>query len=480
MSIRLRLTLLYSAILASTLAVFGIALYSLQSQYTLNALKQDLSTSAEKINQSLVHIPPMDPKDQGNGTVPFREFSDDIIFLRLPEREITRILDPDGNLIASPNGMSEEALPLSKDGLAAVQEKKGWLEQGTVDDIDLLIFSYPVVVNDQVIFIVQVARPLTERNNSLNSLATTLTFAGIITTLAAFGIGWVLSGYTLRPIHRITQTAQEIGRERDFDRRVEYRGPPDEVGQLATTFNNMLARLQDAYQQVAKSLEMQRNFVADVSHELRTPLTTLRGNLGLLQRNPPLPKIEQQDILKDMESESDRLIRLVNELLVLARADAGRSFTRESISLLPLVEEVCKQTRLLDPERAITTDVDPSFSVLGDRDALKQVLLVLLDNAMKYSDGTIAVQAEKVGKLINIIIQDEGQGIPPEVLEHVFDRFYRADETGEQKGFGLGLAIAKALAEKQDGTLALESEVGKGSKAIVSLPLAEEENTSEV
>jgi signal transduction histidine kinase len=473
MSIRLRLTLLYSVILALTLAVFGIALYSLQSQYTLNALKQDLSTSAEKINQSLVHIPPMNQKNQGNGTVPFREFSDDIIFLRLPEREIARVLDPDGNLIASPNGMSEEALPLSEDGLAAVQEKKGWLEQGTVDDIDLLIFSYPVVVNDQVIFIVQVARPLTERNNSLNSLATTLTFAGIITTLAAFGIGWVLSGYTLRPIHRITQTAQDIGRERDFDRRVEYRGPPDEVGQLATTFNVMLARLQDAYQQVAKSLEMQRNFVADVSHELRTPLTTLRGNLGLLQRKPPLPKIEQQDILKDMESESDRLIRLVNELLVLARADAGRSFAKESISLLPLAEEVCKQTRLLDPDRELIVDVDPSIAVLGDRDALKQVLLALLDNAMKYADGKIAVQAEQTDNIVHLTVQDAGQGIPAEMLEHVFDRFYRVDETGEQKGFGLGLAIAKTLVEKQDGTLTLESELGKGSKASLSLPAAE-------
>lgn len=473
MSIRLRLTLLYSAILALTLAVFGIALYSLQSQYTLNSLKQDLRTSAETINDSLIHIPPPAQANNGDRTIPFREFSSDIFFLRLPEREIARVLDPEGKLIASPNGMSEEALPLSKEGLAAVQEKKGWLEQGTVDEVDLLIFSYPVVVDDKVSFIVQVARPLTERNNSLNSLATTLTVAGIITTLAAFGIGWVLSGYTLRPIHRITQTAQDIGRERDFDRRVEYRGPPDEVGQLATTFNIMLARLQDAYQQVAKSLEMQRNFVADVSHELRTPLTTLRGNLGLLQRKPPLPKIEQQDILKDMESESDRLIRLVNELLVLARADAGRSFAKESISLLPLAEEVCKQTRLLDPDRELTVDVDPSIAVSGDRDALKQVLLALLDNAMKYADGKIAVQAEQTDNIVHLTVQDAGQGIPAEMLEHVFDRFYRVDETGEQKGFGLGLAIAKTLVEKQDGTLTLESELGKGSKASLSLPAAE-------
>ena len=138
-------------------------------------------------------------------------------------------------------------------------------------------------------------------------------------------------GITLHPIQRLTQTARTIGDERDFTRRVTYTGPQDEVGQLATTFNSMLARLQDAYQQVAHSLEMQRDFVADVSHELRTPLTTLRGNLGLLRREPPIPAEEQADILTDMMDESDRLIRLVNDLLVLARADAGRSLAKEPL-----------------------------------------------------------------------------------------------------------------------------------------------------
>ena len=136
----------------------------------------------------------------------------------------------------------------------------------------------------EVAYIVQAARPLTERDRTLQSLATTLVVASSLITLIAFGIGWLFSGITLRPIQRITQTAQTIGDERDFTRRVDYTGPPDEVGQLASTFNSMLSRLQDAFQKVEHSLQMQRNFVADVSHELRTPLTTLRGNLGLLRR----------------------------------------------------------------------------------------------------------------------------------------------------------------------------------------------------
>ena len=141
------------------------------------------------------------------------------------------------------------------------------------------------------------------------------------------------SGITLKPIHRITQTAQTIGDERDFTRRVDYTGPSDEVGQLANTFNSMLSRLQDAFRKVEHSLQMQRDFVTDVSHELRTPLTTLRGNLGLLHRELPMPPEEQTDILTDMVDESDRLIRLVNDLLTLARADTGRSLAKEPVDV---------------------------------------------------------------------------------------------------------------------------------------------------
>jgi signal transduction histidine kinase len=158
-----------------------------------------------------------------------------------------------------------------------------------------------------------------------------LSAASIVILLAAFGIGWVFSGVVLNPIQRITQTARAIGEERDFTRRVDYTGPQDEVGQLATMFNSMLGRLQDAYQRVAHSLQMECNFVAAVSHELRTPLTTLRGNLGLLRRDPPIPTDEQADILNDIVDVSDRLIRLVNDLLVFVRVDAGRGSRRSGL-----------------------------------------------------------------------------------------------------------------------------------------------------
>ena len=152
----------------------------------------------------------------------------------------------------------------------------------------------------------------------------------------AFGVGWWLAGTALRPIKRITRTAQEIGAAQDFGRRVSYDGPPDEVGRLASTFNTMLSSLQAAY-------HTQRRFVADASHELRTPLTSIRGNLGLLKREPPIAETDRVAVIDDLVSESERLSRLVADLLTLARSDTGRPLRQEPVPLGPLVGDVIRR-----------------------------------------------------------------------------------------------------------------------------------------
>ena len=476
MSIRLRFTLLYNAILAVTLAVFGIGLYSVQSQSTYTALKDDLIHSSERFRDPLINTtPPPSSNNQTDTTqpsrpIPFENFSGAPAFADLQEREIVRVLDIGGNLVASPFGRSEDVLPLSDTGLVQLQTGKDVWETGTYQDQRMLIYSRPVTNQDNVTYILQIARPLTERDRTLQTLATALFGGSLLTILIAFGIGWIFSGITLKPIHRLTQTAQTIGDERDFTRRVDYAGPQDEVGQLATTFNTMLARLQDAYQQVAHSLEMQRNFVADVSHELRTPLTTLRGNLGLLTRKPAISKDEQSDILSDMVDESDRLIRLVNDLLVMARADAGRSLASDIVEVAPLLEETCRQARQLDEHREIVLSAD-NVLIHGDRDALKQVFLIALDNALKHSTGRIMVIARKMDKLVTISVEDHGTGIAPDKLAHIFERFYRGGDAATIPGFGLGLAIAKTLVEGQSGEICMESELGVGSTLKITFPI---------
>jgi signal transduction histidine kinase len=363
-------------------------------------------------------------------------------------------------------------LPLSDDAFQAAQNGETWMETATVEGERVLIYTVPILVEGQLIEILQMGRSLTTRDQSINALGMNLLIAGIVAIAVAFGLGWVLAGMSLRPIHRLTQTAQAIGSERDFSRRVEHIGPDDEVGRLAKTFNAMLSELEAAYQQVGQALEMQRRFVADVSHELRTPLTTLNGNVELLRREPPISAEDRTEVLADMGSESKRLIRLVNDLLTLARADAHRPLQREPVAIRPIVEEACRQARLLAPDRKIACDAPPDVAAMGQADAIKQVLLILLDNAIRHADGQIAVAGEVMDGGVTVSVHDSGPGIDPEALPHIFERFSQGPASGDGHGTGLGLAIAKALVEAQGGTLTIDSQLGEGSVFYLTLPQA--------
>ncbi|MDX9955116.1 MAG: HAMP domain-containing sensor histidine kinase [Anaerolineae bacterium] len=477
MSIRLRLTLLYTLILALTLLLFGAALYTVQAQGTLNALKEDLSRSGENTVQMVLRfyrdapmVPPEPPPGEDHRP-PLQDLSTEPAFQQLREREIVRVLNAEGALIATPFAAASEALPLSAEGLEALRNQEIWWESASWEETRLLIYNRPVMVADELIFIVQTARPLTEREASLRTLSRTLLIAGVLTTVIAFGIGWALAGAALRPIHRITQTAQAIGRESDFSRRVDYVGPDDEIGRLAKTFNAMLVRLEEAYRTVSETLNLQRDFVADVSHELRTPLTTIRGNLALLRRTPPLPEAERGEILADAEVESERMTRLVNNLLLLARADAGPSLKKVPVAVTQVMVEACRQARQLDRQREIVEHIFKDVTILGDRDALKQIALILLDNALKHSQGpiTVVVRVEDSSALLEV--RDVGPGIPPDLLPHVFDRFHRGQANSNTPGFGLGLPIAKTLVEGCNGAIAIESVPGQGSVVRVRFPL---------
>jgi two-component system OmpR family sensor kinase len=474
-SIRLRLTLLYSVILALTLIVFSAVLYVLQARYTLNILERDLSQAANglamlaraRLNMLQERWPanPDGPRADRGGQ-PWPQLRD------LRTRDTVRLLAPDGSILEL--GVNEQGvdLPLSQEGLERLLQGQTWTEIVPGEEGRWLVYSQPVNVGGEVVGIAQAARPLADRDRSLQALGMALILGSLLITVVAFGAGWAMAGVTLRPIHRITETALEIGRARDFSQRVQYQGPNDELGQLATTLNGMLHRLQDAYQQIAHALQVQRDFVADVSHELRTPLTTIRGNLALLRRVPALPHGEREDVLDDLTGESERLIRLVSDLLTLARADAGRKFKGEPVEVRPVVEDVCRQAQVLDPERTIEYDGLDDAVALADHDALKQVLLTLIDNAVKHGKGPIHVALDETDDRVTIRVQDSGPGMPPGLRERVFDRFYRGDESRSSPGFGLGLSIARALIEAQQGTITVDSEVGEGSTFTVTLPRA--------
>ncbi len=463
MSLRLRLSLLYSAILALTLIVFGTGVYLALSQITYQNLKGTLaSEAADEANRVLqfgeLQFPPR------GGSSKFA--TDPSLFMQLCQ--------PNGTPVAYSPNLPSALLPVSNEALQKAAYGIPHYDIASIDDERLLLYTKPIVREQKVFGIVVAAQSLDSIDRTLGPLRTAFVTVGSVVTLFAFGVGWVLSGTALRPINRLTATARRIGRERDFGRRVDYTGPPDEVGRLATTFNTMLTELQAAYAQVEHALQAQRRFVADASHELRTPLTTIRGNLGLLQRQPPISPADHDAVLADMVDETERMSRLVNDLLVLARTDAGRALRNEPVPLKPLIDEMCRTAHALSTTHTIVCANELDVAACGDEDALKQVVLILLDNALRYtpSGGTVTLATGTSGQHVTISVRDTGPGIAPDLLPHIFERFRRGDVARSGTGTGLGLSIAKALVDAQGGTIAVDSASEHGSTFTVTLPRA--------
>jgi signal transduction histidine kinase len=473
MSIRLRLTLLYSTIVAMTIITFGSILYITQSREAFDSIRSDLVRQASFLANAGERRPGLPEGLLSRIQPPLNELADEESAIRILPGRWTQTLNADGTVTGQSLDLSGVSLPLSKEGLESVQSGESWFERVQVDEEPLLIYSLPYTGVTGEPQIVQVAYPIAQPLQYLGALRLILVIGGSVVIVAAFAVSWVLAGTALRPIDRIRRTAQEIGHEHNFSRRVEHAGPADEVGKLAITFNQMLAELESGYRQLERALLSQQRFVADASHELRTPLTTLRGNMELLQRAPPLEPPEQAEILADSIDEVERLIRMVHQLLTLARADAGQTLQREPLALKPLLEDVCRQAELITPHRAILCDSpNNGIRVLGHKDALKQVLLILIDNAHVHTPpGTeIRLSASVGDRWASVSVRDTGPGISADVLPHIFERFYRGDAPRSGTGAGLGLAIARELVERQDGTISVESQEGRGTVFSVTLP----------
>ena len=295
--------------------------------------------------------------------------------------------------------------------------------------------------------------------------------AGLPLALGAAGLaGHFLARRALSPIERMARRAHEINAER-LDARLNVENPDDEMGRLAQAFNETLARLERSFEQL-------RRFTSDAAHELRTPLTAIRsvGEVGLQSQGPPE---HYREVIGSMLEESGRLSRLVDSLLTIARADAGQiRLKKEPVAVLPFVREVTSLLDVLAEEKHQRLSIDSAVSaeVQADQPILRQVLINLLDNAIKHSPGggriSIRVRTGDNGS-VAVEVEDSGPGIPIEHRERVFDRFYRIDDSRsrEQGGAGLGLAFAKWGAEVHGGRLELDCHEGRGCIFRLWLPL---------
>lgn len=469
MSIRLRLTLLYTVILALVLLISGGILYATQARITFREY-QDMVMGATRFLDDVEHT----SKDMATQPPSLPSLRPPDARRRFPIQPYIQIRNQHGDLLETDPLLEETVIPITDNQIARVQQNERWFEIVTVESERFLVYTREAKTGAEN-YIVQIAVSLAERDRYLGGLSRLLITGLAIVLLVAFGIGWFMAGLALQPIKRITQTAQLIGAERDFSRRVNHTGPNDEIGELANTFNGMLFELEGAFSQMKQSLQVQQQFTADASHELRTPLTTIRGNIDLLQRQPPIDEEDREDVLADTAEETERLMRLVNNLLVLARADTKRELKLEPVEAQPLIEDVYKQIKRLAPQRTITCAEIPNGVISANRDAFKQVLLVLLDNAVKHTppEAAITLRAGRNEGRFWVSVADTGPGIPSAQLPRVFDRFFQASSSRTGGGYGLGLSIAKELTEAQGGTIAVQSEAGNGAAFTITLPLAD-------
>jgi heavy metal sensor kinase len=289
----------------------------------------------------------------------------------------------------------------------------------------------------------------------------------IAALLASFG-GYLVAGWTLRPISAMTERARRITSE-SLGQRLPNPNPHDELGQLATVFNQTLERLENSF-------ETLRRFTADASHELRTPLTALRAIGEVALRNPG-DAAALRETLGSMLEEAQRLSDLTDALLLLSRFESGRWILRlEAVELDRMLEDVCECLGVLAAERHQTLEINASVGLVvrADRVLLRQAVMNVLHNAIRHSPpGTrVTIRCFPRGRLAVMEIGDEGPGIAPEQRERIFDRFYRVDpsRSRDDGGAGLGLAIAKRSIEQLGGGIELESELGKGSRFRISMP----------
>ena len=285
--------------------------------------------------------------------------------------------------------------------------------------------------------------------------------------VASLGVGWVVAGRVLRPIGRITSVARDI-QATDLSRRIELPGPDDELKQLGDTFDAMLARLDAAF-------AAQRQFVADASHELRNPLAIIRTNVDVALADPRADPEDLRHTIVVVKRASDRMARLVDDLLALARRQEP-ILEHEPVDLGVAVTEASDDFVVPAAARNIVLDraIAPGVVVTGDRDALKRAVANLLENAVRLAPAgsRIRLATGSEGDRAWIAVADEGPGISPEDQPHVFDRFWRADKARSRAdgGTGLGLAIVRQIAESHGGHIRLQSKVGVGSSFVIWLP----------
>jgi heavy metal sensor kinase len=457
-SIRFRLTLWYVAALALTLVLLGTATYLFTQAGLYHWLDETLGERAEALSEEVRLVsgtPTLDLPHQGHGA--YEGVSDGFLVLDGARRVVlARGVEP-GPFIQS---AAVTAALNGEPGADTVRTRRGGRWRAA---------SHPILSGGRVAAVIVVGHDLEEVAEVLERLG--LVMAGLLPlALAGAGAGgFLLAGRALAPVDRITHAAAKIS-ERDLSQRLPVSGR-DELGRLATTFNALIERLQQAF-------ERQRRFTADASHELRTPLSIIQALTSQKLIRPREPE-EYAQALGQINEAAGYMGKLVSHLLTLARADAGQvEVERERIDLTELLEHVAGQVGEATG-RTIPVHAPGPVLMVGDSMRLTELFLNLVENAAKFTppEGMVEVRLSQEPACVKVAVTDTGMGIPPEHLPHIFERFYRADKARarEEGGTGLGLAIGQWIAQAHGGSIQAASQPGQGTTMTVTLPSVDEE-----
>ncbi len=454
MSLRLRLTLLYISLLGGILLLFGAAIYMAVSLTMIDQVDARLADIA-------LHriVPAIKIKEGGLSISPELASS-------LTPQVYWQVWSPKGTRVT---GSIKSDQPLDPQGLTSSSN----VHRDTYfSNVHMRVYSFPLTVGSRYVGILQVGTEITIIDQTQRTLLDILGIGTLIAILIAGLAAWYSTNRALSPMEDVIQAALQITRADDLSRRIPYRGPEeDEIGQLVRAFNQTLGRLENLF-------TTQRRFMADVGHELRTPLTVIKGNVGLMRRMGA-----DEESLSGIESEVDRLTRLVGDLLLLAQAEVGKlPLDLRIVELDTLLLEALQQMSVLarDKLQLRIGDIDQVL-VCGDKDRLKQVIVNLIGNAISYTPlgGEVVVGVGKIGNQARLVVRDNGPGIPAEDLSHIFERFYRGQKSRTRprdgKGFGLGLSIAYWIVRHHGGRIEVDSTEGKGTTFCVWLPLASQD-----
>jgi two-component system, OmpR family, sensor kinase len=469
-SLRLRLALWYGGLTGVAIAVVCLLAYAIHSRAHYDDLDSMLTNAAEHIaDEYVLAATPAERAARmatsiSAGLLVRVYGTDKMVVAESPGAAVLPPVDPT-DVLAGPSGPAFDAVARQAPPFVPEAERHGAFGL-FIDDAGtrwrLHVLPVPALAQTVV-----VAASLERLDISIARFRGIMAAIAVGSVLATFLASWLLAGGALRPVSVLTAMASSIARGRSFSKRVAAGPRKDELGQLALTFNEMLDSLELAYR-------AEQRFVGDASHELRAPLTAIQANLDLLERQPEMPARERATAIAEASREAHRLAKLVADLLVLARADAGVAIRRQRVEVDRVLLETLSSTRpLVHGQHLVVADLVPS-AVMGDEDRLRQLFLILLDNAFKYTpaEGCVTVGLTRDGDQAVVTVADSGVGIPADDIPRVFERFYRADpaRARDPGGTGLGLAIARWIVQQHHGEIGLESDPGRGTTVQVRLP----------